>query len=105
MFTLGNHGHATVIDRQKGECLLIALFFIALIFTVLACHRPPGEAFPPSVVCRYQSRNGAEIEHGHLRGLCVQVVASPTSRLLLLPAPRLLVACSCLSAQTDGPNR
>src|SRR5258708_7581915 len=169
MFTLCNHEDATVIGGQAGARILLSLAFIGLILTVVACQRPPGEAFPlaqhvdaqvgshsiqpltqaipvaqllpvhagpqedllgrigsilmvteqtvniginwpseplveegehpyifrkecridpwsgcrrllytvrmspfpPSVVCRYQSRNGAEIEHGHLRGLCV----------------------------------
>src|SRR5260370_17382563 len=46
MLTLGNHDHATVIGRQKGERILISLFFISLILTAVVCQRPPGEAFP-----------------------------------------------------------
>src|SRR5260370_30214998 len=45
MFTLGNHGHATVIGRRNCVRLLIALFFIAFILTVRAWKLPPGEAF------------------------------------------------------------
>src|SRR5712692_9465883 len=44
MFSLGNH--ITVIGGQEGVRILLALAFIALILTVAACQRPPGEAFP-----------------------------------------------------------
>src|SRR5216684_974624 len=46
MFSLGNRDDATVIRRQEGARLLLSFTFIPLILTIVACQRPPGEAFP-----------------------------------------------------------
>src|SRR5258708_28722946 len=45
MFALVNHEDPTVICRQESARLLLPLAFLLLI-TVVACQRPPGEAFP-----------------------------------------------------------